>query len=398
MRPVKVVDGKYIGLIELKPGANTVWVKAGTETTKTKVIYQPMKTPYKVHAVWYVSSDEGSDYPYAKPSEKQRLNEKFDTMLKMMQTFTAEAMDAAGYGKKTFALETDKNGKVVVTIVKSKKTGVELRGEDGGKTWGDGYEQIKKIFDESTQKYAALMAFSRWDLTTKKPQSGFALGGGALAMMYGGTVSLYPNSLAEVQDAFADTDHIDPDKTYEDSAFRRTRWGNVSTAYGAFLHELGHTFGLPHCADGFGVMSRGFDFFNRRFMTFEPPRYGSDAGAKFAINEIARWDRFHAARLNWSPWFQPDGKNGGQFDRANPPTIKVDGDNIIIESSRGLKTAGAELDDKFPFFKEYNTTSPMRKVTFSLAELRREIKSDGKVRVTAIDSEGNQTSEEIPKE
>lgn len=386
----KAANGRYIGLIELKPGSNTVYTKAGGNVLATKVFYQPMKTPYKVHAVWYVSSDEGNDYPYAKPGEKQKLNEKLDTMLKMMQTFTAEAMEEAGYGKKTFALDTDKDGKVVVTIVKSTKTGVELRAEDGGKTWGDGYEQIKKLFDERTQKYASLMAFSRWDTEKQRGLGAFALGGGALAMMYGGTVSLYPNSIAEVQDAFLDTEFIDPAKTYEDSAFRKTRWANVSTAYGAFLHELGHTFGLPHCADGFGIMSRGFDRFNRRFMLNEPPVHGQEKGAEFKADQIARWDKFHAARLNWSPWFQADGKNGGEFERKSPPTITVDGDKVTIESVRGIRTAGAELDDKFPSFKEYKDKAPLV-VTFSLDELRKEIKSKDKVRITAIDTEGNQT-------
>lgn len=390
----EVVGGKFIGLIELKPGANTVFLKSGGKTLKTKVFYQRMTTPYKVHAVWYVSSDEGSDYPYAKPGEKQKLNEKLDTMLKMMQTFTAEAMDSAGYGKKTFALDTDKNGKVIVTIVKANKTGAELRVEDADKTWGEGYDIIKKIFDENTQKYAALMAFSRWDTTTKKGLGAFALGGGAQAMMYGGTVSLYPNSIDEVQSAFSDTTFIDPEKTYEDSAFRKTRWANVSTAFGAFLHELGHTFGLPHCADRFGIMSRGFDHFNRRFMLVEPFVYGQTQGAEFAPDQIARWDAFHASRLNWSPWFQPDGKNGGEFDRTNPPTIAIDGDRVTVESARGIRTAGAELDDKFPSFKEFKADAP-KTVTFSLDELRKAIKSGGKVRITAIDTEGNQTVKEV---
>lgn len=389
-QPVQVQNGKFIGLIELKPGANRVVVKAGSTSLERKIYYRPMTTPYKVQMVWYVSSDEGMDYPYAKPGEKQRLADKLDTMLKVMQTFTAEAMDAAGYGKKTFALDTDEDGRVKVTVIRAKKTASELRAEKAEDTWGQGYNIIKQTFDENTQKYAALMAFSRWNPETRKASGALALGGGALAMMYGGTVSLYPNSLAEVQTAFADTEFIDPAKTYEDSANRQTRWANVSTAYGAFLHELGHTFGLPHCADPMGIMSRGFDHFNRRFMLSEPPIHGQNAGAKFGPDQVSRWDSFHAARLNWSPWFQPDGKNGGEFDRSNPPKIDSDGDRITITSERGIRTAGGELDDKYPSFKEFKITAP-KTVVLSLDELRKQIKSDRKVRVTAIDTEGNQT-------
>ena len=166
-----------------------------------------------------------------------------------------------------------------------------------------------------------------------------------------GGVALLPNSIAEVQSAFSDTTVIDPNLTYEDSAYREVQWANVSTAYGAFLHELGHTFGLPHCADPEGVMSRGFDHFNRRFMLFEPPTRGKDKGKDFTPDQVTRWDTFQAAQLNWSPWFQADGDNKKPFDRTNPPEIKVEGDVVTITSARGIRVAGAELDNKPPFFR-----------------------------------------------
>lgn len=390
-KPVKgeVHDGRYIVLIELKPGLNMVKVASGPESVRMRIDYRPMRTAYRVCAVWYISADEGADYPYEKPGAKQRLAEKLDTALKMLQSFTAEAMAEAGYGRKTFALETDRTGKVIVHVVASKRPAAELRAANGDRTWSEAYADIKLSIPEETNKYATVMAFSRWDPVARKAQGAFALGGGALGMIYGGTVSLWPNSISEVQSAFADATFVDPAKTYEDSAGRKTVWANVSTAYGAWLHEIGHTFGLPHAADRFAVMSRGFDHFNRRFMLVEPPVRDRDKGAEFTEKEVCHWDPFEVAQLNWSPWFQPDAK---PFDTSNPPTIKVEGDVVTIHAEHGIRAAGAELDDKSPFFQEFLDATPPKSLTFSLKELKEKIHSDKGARITAIDSEGNRTA------
>ena len=388
LKPVEVENGDYIGLVELKPGINMVFIVSGKESIKIRVDYRPMKSVYRLRAIWYTSSDEGEDYPYEVPGKKQRLREKLDTALKVMQTFTAEAMEQAGYGKKTFALDVDSNGKVNVTVVKSTHTGVELREANNDKTWTEAYEQIKPIYDESKNKYATVMAFSRWDTATQKSKGAFALGGGALGMIYGGTVAMWPNSVSEVQSAFADATFVDRAKTYEDSGNRHTVWANVATAYGAWLHELGHTFGLPHCADRFGIMSRGFDFFNRRFMLVEPPVYGKEKGVAFGPKEVSYWEPFQAAKLNWSPWFQPDAK---PFETSGGPKVEVAGDVVTISAARGIRVAGAELDDKFPYFQEFNDPKPPTKIIYSLDQLRKAIKSDKKVRISVVDAEGNLT-------
>lgn len=391
LNPVVLQNGEYIGLVELKAGINMVLVVADKESIKIRVDYRPMKTVYRLRAIWYTSADEGAEYPYEKPGAPQRLQDKLDTALKMMQSFTAEAMNEAGYGKKTFALDLDDKGKVKITIVKSTHTGAELRDAKNEVTWSEAYAQLKPMFDEKVNKYVAIMAFSRWDKATRCAKGAFALGGGALAMIYGGTVSLWPNSIPEVQKAFGDATFVDPAATYEDSGNRRTVGANVSTAYGAWLHELGHTFGLPHCADRFGVMSRGFDYFSRRFLITEPPVHGKEKPSVYGPKEIAYWEPFQAARLNWSPWFQPDAT---AFDSSNPPKIQVTGDVVTIEAPHGIRVTGAELDNAAPFFHEFKEANPPTKLVYSLEQLRKEIKSAQKVRITAIDAQGNQTSNE----
>ena len=45
--------------------------------------------------------------------------------------------------------------------------------------------------------------------------------------------------------------------------------GLASSTLGAVMHELLHTFGLPHVPDRLDVMSRGFDYLNRRYTFLE---------------------------------------------------------------------------------------------------------------------------------
>jgi hypothetical protein len=69
------------------------------------------------------------------------------------------------------------------------------------------------------------------------------------------------------------------------------------------LHELGHTFELPHSDDPRCIMSRGFDYFRRTFVAAETRDGGlmpvEDADEAYFSPEMA-------LRLAESPWFQPD--------------------------------------------------------------------------------------------
>ena len=46
--------------------------------------------------------------------------------------------------------------------------------------------------------------------------------------------------------------------------FRGYYWANYATTLGAAMHELGHTFNLPHTPSG--IMGRGFDDMNIFFV------------------------------------------------------------------------------------------------------------------------------------
>jgi hypothetical protein len=375
---------RYVAICELKPGKNMVAVKAGADSTKIRIDYSPMKSVYKVKAVWIEPSD-ASDAPRGIVPHGD-YKAKLDVAMKLLQSFTAEAMESAGYGRKTFPLEIDANGKVIVHTVRLDKTGEQMRAMEGGASWSAIYQTLEKQFPGNQEKWVAINAFAGFDPVQGKLLGHYALGGGKLAAFGGGTVGHWPDSLAEVARTFANRDRIDPKKQFEDSRFRETVWANVSTAFGATLHELGHTFGLPHSPDSRSVMSRGFDFFNRSFMAYEPPYKGHDQEEPVLPDMVTRWDPFFAARLNWSPWFQPDAQ---AFVESDGPKIEFVGNEIVITGKHGLRVVGADRDDAEHIWQEHKG-KVITEIRLNRQELRDKM-GGRSYRIVAMDSQGNQT-------
>jgi len=308
-----------------------------------------------------------------------------------MQAFTADAMNRAGYGRKTFPLELDKSGNVVVHFVNSPKKGDELRTMDPNAIYAHVYHVLKSQFPEDTTKWCGLLGFTSFDLATRKAVGHLALGGGSQALFGAGSMQWWPTSLKEVPKVLVDTTVIDGSKTFEDSGFRHTVWANVSTAYGAALHELGHTFGLPHSPDKYSVMSRGFDYFSRSFTVVEAPVDGKKDSTSYSADQQTRWDTFFAARLNYSPWFQPDGNMGSTFNNTLPPTIKFEGDDVVVDAPYGIRVAGAQNDGIPSWFTEYRTGDPPKKLKLSRKDLRSKMQDTKEpFQIVVVDDRGQQ--------
>jgi len=387
-----VVNHRYSAVVELKAGRNMLLLHSGAETLKFRLDYKPMTGPYKVLAVYVTASDEKDVYYSTDPKDRFPIRQKFDVALKLMQAFTADAMNRAGYGRKTFPLELDKDGKVILHFIKSPKKGDELRALDGNAIYSHVYDVAKSQFDEALTKRCCLMGFTGFDSTAKRSVGHLALGGGCQACFGAGSMQWWPTTLKEVPKAFCDTTVLDSNKTFEDSAFRKTVWANVSTAYGAALHELGHTFGLPHSPDRFSVMSRGFDYFSRSFTVVEAPVAGKKDPTTFSKDELTRWDPFFAARLNCIPWFQPDGNGGKVFGTTNPPKVIFDGDDVVVDAPNGIRVAGAQNDAIPSWFVEYRTGDPPKHLKLSRKELRSKMQDTKQTfQIVVIDDQGQQT-------
>lgn len=386
---VLTFEGKYVTIVELVPGKNKLTVTSKGETKELELTYKPMKTDYKVNVVYITAKDGDTKYPSPFVDDDQDYKARLDTAAKLMQTFTAEQMNMLGYGRKTFNLDLDKDGKVKVQTVAYPLPVDELRKKDGGELWNMFYGWLDKQFPMSRNKNMAIMGFTSYDGATKKVYAHTALGGGGEALFGSSPLYTWPKNLNDVERAFTNDTLIDTSKSHDDSAYRSTFWGVAATTIGATLHETGHTFGFPHIDDPYDIMSRGFDHFNRFFTSYEPKSLRNKEIVKFNENERAHWAPFYAAQLSVHPWFQPDGVKGKD---KGEPTIKVVDGNVVIAAKNSLVLVCCQQGDPvgkrwFKLVKgDYSTT---------IDELRKASSIEGAFTIRVFDKLGNMKDYEV---
>jgi hypothetical protein len=389
---VKTFEGKYATVVELRQGRNRLRLTSVADTKEVVVNYKPMSTPYTVNVVYVTPNDGDTRYhtPYADDDFDYRA--RLDTAAKLMQTFTAESMKQNGYGRMTFNLALDADGKVVVRTVKYPLSGDLLRHKDGGQLYDVLYGWLDKQFPTSTNKNIVIMGFSGYDGVTKQTSGATALGGGGMALFGGCTVYTWPRNLREVEKVFTDGTRIDQTKSCDDSAGRGTVFGVASTTIGAWLHEAGHTFGFPHINDNRDIMLRGFDLFNRTFTSFEPVSGWSKEIIRFKDKDYAYWSPYHAAQLTINRWFQPDAK---LFSDKDEPALKVDGGKLKVTAPNGLHLLCTQIGDptdKRQF--EFAKGSP-KEASYDVEALRKRLGVTGKFNVLVFDKQGNSASIEV---
>ena len=300
-----VAAGEFKVLVELVPGDNHLWIGAGGNEILRSVRYTPPDTIYKVKLMYITADDGDTTYLTQLPSDKQNFREKFDTAVKLLQTFTAEQMHQAGFGYKTFAVEYDENGKASVDVLKSSEPRLRLQTLNDGQLFDTCSRLVHRHCPDERYKKIGIMAFTGYDPIKKTPLGHTALGGDKLALFSCNAMCSWPDDIRDVQRAFNDTTSVDSSKILDDTNNRPRFWALASTSLGVTLHELGHTFGLLHQPDPFSIMSRGFDYFNRVFAVTEPQLDGSML-CPIPDSEAARWDDESAQLLNRCLWFQPD--------------------------------------------------------------------------------------------
>jgi hypothetical protein len=296
-------------------------------------------------------------------------------------------MNDMGFGRATFNLEFDTDGRVKVHELRADDKAEHYHRMDGLKLWSYSGRLISHKLPHPKAKDLVVPAFTRFDPNTGKTYAHTALGGGALALFGGGNLFTWPSSLAEAQKGFMDTRTIDTKKYFSDSVGRHTFWATASTTIGAALHELGHTFDLPHSRHRHDIMTRGFDRFNRVFTLIEPPHARRKESYEFKESEIAFWSGSSAAWLKFNRWFALDEKD---FSERNKTTVTMERDsgNILVTSAHGI--GGIILADKgdtyahFPI--DYNQPAPKR-VDVPLTRFGKHLASE-RPAIRVIDTQG----------
>ena len=152
-----------------------------------------------VRLIYYLPSDR---------TPQPDIDEKMDRLIKGVQQFYADQMEAHGFGRKTFLFETDADGKAVVHRVIGQFTDAQYRSSNTG----DLLNEIDERFDRSRNYYLTAV-----DISTERIPRGDGSEVLGVGVPWGSAAggALIP----------AFRDHID-----------------ITLA----AHELGHAFGLQH--------------------------------------------------------------------------------------------------------------------------------------------------------
>jgi hypothetical protein len=204
--------GRFKALAELLPGENRLVIRAGGSELPLRLIYRPQANTRLVRAIYFTDKTGRTEFQTPLANDPRDWRGKLDTAMKLMQTFTAERMHDAGYGRVTFNLELDAEGKVKVHLLKGPQDVAHYHQIKDGQLYGEiGHEVARQLPREHAHSLV-VPAMTRFDPNTGKVYAHTALGGGDLALFGGGDLFTWPNSIADAQKAFMDDTPVDPKK------------------------------------------------------------------------------------------------------------------------------------------------------------------------------------------
>lgn len=383
------VGGGFKTLVRLAPGANDVVLEAGGVLHCFSLTYDPPTNPRFVRLIYILPADgEGQfDAPAGEPNDAASAMKRIATAAELMQTFTAEKLNAQGFGRRTFRLVRDEEGAPVVEIFRSKLTLAEARAMEDGDLFNSFYRELGRLPSRADSIDVAVMSMTHWDPALQDALAHMALGayGGRLGLFGSGGLHTWAESLDQVAARFLDDRRIDTAELFDDSANRGTYWANYATGVGATLHELGHTLSLPHPANGEGVMYRGFDAFNRTFMMEEPESNVSPALSPVRPEDETGWDRSAAVRLGFHRWLDPDDV---AYAVNEAPKHIESATDLTISSAAGIRHIAWSVDGLMTAHDEY-LEEPPPSLTVTKAALGERFPGATAVEANVIDADGN---------
>jgi hypothetical protein len=389
-----VIAGHFRALAQLAPGPNALTFTAGTAaptttttTTTLHLAHVPSDNPRFIRFLYVVAADGDGSFEGApgEPHDQVSALARLRVDARLVQTFLAETMRQAGFGRLTFRLPVDATGEPVVEIWRSKLTNAQARAMDGNALWNAIYRELERLPDRDLSLDVAVMAMTHYVPASQTMQAHTALGGGRLGLFGSGTLFAHAAALDDITRAFTDARTIDRSQLPDDSAGRNTRWANYATGIGAMAHELGHALSLPHPSSHAGLMWRGFDHFNRTFAIAEPGSAQSAGLAPVLAQNESGIDRSNAVRLRYHRWLGP---GRVPYVPVQPPQITVQGAGVQISSPAGIRHIQYLVAGQAVTHDEFLDEAPPV-VTVQTSVLRSRLPAATEVEVTTIDDDGN---------
>jgi hypothetical protein len=237
------------------------------------------QTKIVVRGIYYTCQENLDNLTFKAPfgidNSKESAKSRLQLAILLMQTFCAEEMLKNGYGHRTFGIEYDPIEPHLPYIRFMKSSAKKEEFFELGNKWTDGGSAgycfiLKEITSDpnynGVSKNMVLMLDTSYE--NKHLYAHTALGGGLLGLFSSIGLYTWAPCIKDLNCYWNDSSKIDQENFMDDSAHRKEFWANYATQLGAAMHEIGHSFDLPHT--DYGIMSRGFDNFNRFFMMTEP--------------------------------------------------------------------------------------------------------------------------------
>lgn len=278
---------------------------------KLTLFFNELPQNKPVHLCVIMGRDSNGTYDMPKYKVNQGQYANLDTAIqrikvgaRMMQAFTQDEFHRLGLSNRSFQfVEETKlhqgifgynvesptpHKEVKVHVLRSPKTVAELRdpnvaqqnpdAKDKGWLFSHAIDLIKKTPDiigpykktNTAVQCAVIYLDSTWS-NKKYITTHAALGGGTgevkLAIFGSHGLHSYPYTFPQIATTLTDGTKLSINEVANDCNQCGTTWECHNICLGAFMHEIGHLFGLPHQTDG--VMLRDYMWWNRSFVTRE---------------------------------------------------------------------------------------------------------------------------------
>ncbi|MGI8604463.1 MAG: hypothetical protein ACR2OZ_15935 [Verrucomicrobiales bacterium] len=327
--PGLVHNGQFRALADLIPGENTLLIEAGPDQLEFTLRYLPQTNSYIVRPVLYTLNNGDTSYSTPLANDPQDWQAKLGTMMKIMQTFTAESMHDQGYPRLTFNLPINAaTGAVQTWTLRSEHDATFYYNQtyDRSQLWYEAYGLIPQQIPDNRAKNVVIVAFSDYNLALDYKYAHTALGGGYVGLMGGLSLWACPSSVDEILPTYMDGGTAYPQIQGEDDFVYLA----ANTIVGAAMHELGHALGRPHeGAFDISIMQRGFDRMYRLFTLREPN------GTVWAPDRVGRWWPTSAAAFAGNhEWFAyPPPVATLETISPDPFPEMLDGLNVAFDQS-----------------------------------------------------------------
>ncbi|KAJ1943010.1 hypothetical protein EC988_006344, partial [Linderina pennispora] len=314
---------------------------------------------------------------------------KFRCCAYLWQAYIAEQLYRNGFGRRTFRLdesyEPDTMAKdnvprmtARVHVVRSKRTVAEIQDKERAQQWNPppGYkrktdESQFSIANEALDDYGAfkdkhyvvcLSVDSRWDPELGVILGHAALGGGVgnrrLGVFGSHTTHAWPANAEEVAAKFLDTTKTDTRYLANDCNECGEYWRAANIGMGAFLHEAGHLLTLAHTPSG--IMSRGFNFYNRTFMARAPDMAGpvrqrDESGSHWHRTDVIRLRHHPCLRLPTDPPLEK-----GETEESGFEALPTE-DGLLLQCAAGITMIEVWVNDHYRCHREYTVENLERR-------------------------------------